>query len=41
MGGTPQEAERSHIRKALKRCKGSVSKTAELLGISRKTIWEK
>jgi DNA-binding NtrC family response regulator len=36
-----EEAERSHIRKALDRCEGSVSKTADLLSISRKTLWEK
>ncbi len=36
-----EEAERLHIRKALNRCEGSVTKTADLLGISRKTLWEK
>lgn len=36
-----EETERVHIRKALNRCEGSVTKTAELLGISRKTLWEK
>lgn len=36
-----EDAERKHIRRALHRCEGSVSKTAELLGISRKTLWEK
>lgn len=36
-----EEAERIHIRKALDRCQSSVGKTAELLGISRKTLWEK
>lgn len=36
-----EEAERSHILKALDRCEGSVSKTAEVLSISRKTLWEK
>lgn len=36
-----EDAERKHIRRALSRCEGSVSKTAELLGISRKTLWEK
>lgn len=35
------EAERIHIRRALNRCEGSVTRTAELLGISRKTLWEK
>lgn len=34
-------AERKHIRRALSRCEGSVSKTAEWLGISRETLWEK
>jgi DNA-binding NtrC family response regulator len=33
--------ERTHIRKALSHCEGSVGKTAEVLGISRKTLWEK
>ena len=36
-----EDAERAHIRKALNRCEGSVGKSAELLGISRKTLWEK
>lgn len=36
-----EDAERAHIRKALSHCEGSVGKTAELLGISRKTLWEK
>ena len=36
-----EDAERVHIRRALNRCEGSVSKTANLLGISRKTLWEK
>lgn len=34
-------AERLHIQRALNHCSGSVGKTAELLGISRKTLWEK
>lgn len=33
--------ERTHIKKALLHCEGSVGKTAEVLGISRKTLWEK
>jgi DNA-binding NtrC family response regulator len=33
--------ERSHIQKALQHCEGSVGKTADVLGISRKTLWEK
>lgn len=36
-----EDAERLHIRRALARAEGSISKTAELLGISRKTLWEK
>lgn len=36
-----EEAERAHIRKALNQCESSVGKTADLLGISRKTLWEK
>lgn len=36
-----ESAERQHIRRALRHCDGSVGKTAELLGISRKTLWEK
>jgi DNA-binding NtrC family response regulator len=36
-----EDVERAHIRKALVHCEGSVGKTAEALGISRKTLWEK
>jgi DNA-binding NtrC family response regulator len=36
-----EDAERGHIRKALNHCDGSVGKTADVLGISRKTLWEK
>ena len=36
-----EQAERRHIRSALARTGGSVMKTSELLGISRKTLWEK
>ncbi len=36
-----EDAERLHIRRALGHTGGSVTKTAELLGISRKTLWEK
>jgi DNA-binding NtrC family response regulator len=36
-----ETVERSHIKKALQHCDGSVGKTAEALGISRKTLWEK
>ena len=35
------DVERRHIRNALERTGGSIMKTAELLGISRKTLWEK
>ncbi len=36
-----EAAERQHIQRALQRTGGSVGRTAELLGISRKTLWEK
>lgn len=36
-----EDAERSHIRKALAQCDDNMGKTAELLAISRKTLWEK
>jgi DNA-binding NtrC family response regulator len=36
-----EEAERAHIRRAIAFCGGSVGKTSEMLGISRKTLWEK
>jgi DNA-binding NtrC family response regulator len=36
-----EEAERRHIRSTLERIGGSTMKTSELLGISRKTRWEK
>lgn len=36
-----EDAERNHIRKALIQCEDSMGKTADLLGISRKTLWEK
>lgn len=36
-----ETVERSHIQRALQHCEGSVGKTAEALGISRKTLWEK
>jgi DNA-binding NtrC family response regulator len=36
-----EDAERLHIRRGLERTNGSVGKAAELLGISRKTLWEK
>lgn len=36
-----EDAERLHIRKALGQCDSSLGKTADLLGVSRKTLWEK
>ncbi len=36
-----EDAERLHIRKALSQCDSSLGKTADLLGVSRKTLWEK
>ena len=36
-----EDAERRHIRSALERTGGSVMKTRKLLGISRRTLWEK
>ncbi|MDD5029277.1 MAG: sigma-54 dependent transcriptional regulator [Rhodoferax sp.] len=36
-----EDAERGHIRKVLAHCEGNLGKTAEALGISRKTLWEK
>lgn len=36
-----EQTERVHIHRALNRADGSVSETADLLGISRKTLWEK
>jgi DNA-binding NtrC family response regulator len=35
------EAEKEHITRMLKSAKGNKTRTAELLGISRKTLWEK
>ena len=35
------EAEKAHIMKTLKSAKGNKTRTAEILGISRKTLWEK
>ncbi|EKD39786.1 MAG: sigma-54 dependent transcription regulator, partial [uncultured bacterium] len=35
------EAEKNHIVKILQLTKGSRSKAAEILGVSRKTLWEK
>ena len=36
-----REAEKEHIRKVIKSTKGNKTKAAEILGISRKTLWEK
>ncbi len=36
-----EETERRHIRRALESSGRSVTKSAEILGISRKTLWEK
>jgi DNA-binding NtrC family response regulator len=36
-----EETERVQIRRALERCGRSVTRSADLLGISRKTLWEK
>jgi DNA-binding NtrC family response regulator len=35
------ETERQHIRRTMTHTGGNVSRSAELLGISRKTLWEK
>jgi transcriptional regulator with PAS, ATPase and Fis domain len=35
------EAEKSHIEKVLKSTNGNRTKAAEILGISRKSLWEK
>ncbi len=35
------EAEKAHIIKILKSTNGNRTKAAEILGISRKTLWEK
>ncbi|MBT9458587.1 MAG: hypothetical protein IV097_18345 [Burkholderiaceae bacterium] len=36
-----EEVEREHIRRALQSTGASMTRTAEVLGISRKTLWEK
>jgi DNA-binding NtrC family response regulator len=36
-----QEAERKHIQRALQHTQGNVGQTAEILEISRKTLWDK
>jgi DNA-binding NtrC family response regulator len=35
------EAEKAHIMRTLKSAKGNKTRTSEILGISRKTLWEK
>ena len=35
------EAEKAHIVKVLRSTKGNKKEAAEILGISRKTLWEK
>jgi DNA-binding NtrC family response regulator len=35
------QSGRVYIRRALHRCEGSVRRTAQLLGISRNTLWDK
>ena len=35
------QAERTFLKKALNHCEGNRTKTSELLGISRKNLWEK
>jgi DNA-binding NtrC family response regulator len=38
---TLADAEKDYIRQALLDCDSHVQKTAEMLGISRKNLWEK
>jgi transcriptional regulator with PAS, ATPase and Fis domain len=35
------DAEKEYIRRTLDHCDGSIQRTAEVLGISRKNLWEK
>jgi transcriptional regulator of acetoin/glycerol metabolism len=35
------DMEREHIRLTLAECDGSVQQAAKILGVSRKTLWEK
>lgn len=41
LGAYIQECERGYIRRALAECDGRITDTANLLGISRKNLWEK
>ena len=41
LSSVASEAEKEYIIRTLKAAKGNKTKTAELLGISRKTLWEK
>jgi DNA-binding NtrC family response regulator len=41
LSGIAAEAERDHIIRILRSTKGNKTKAAEILGISRKTLWEK
>ena len=38
---TLDEVEADHIRRAIDRCPGNLSKAAELLGITRQTLYNK
>lgn len=40
-GLTLKEAEKEYIRRTLRECDGSIQRSAEVLGISRKNLWEK
>lgn len=35
------QVEKEHVKKAVDRCKGNISKAADLLGVSRQTIYKK
>ncbi len=41
LGEVAAEAEKEHIIRTLDRARGNKTKAAEMLGISRKTLWEK
>lgn len=40
-GGTLEELEKAYIKHILATFRGNYSEVAELLGISKKTLWEK